>query len=102
MSAAHLDLTWDAQDELESQPVAIAWKSRLHWVREIGHPGPPARCPECESIIYSRRHRLCGVCSHPLPDHLLFSFRDSQRVSQLLETERARHRRWLEQRGQVE
>jgi hypothetical protein len=99
MSAAHLDLTWNSQDELESQPVAFTWKSDTHLVRAIGRPGAPARCPECASIVYSRRHRLCGVCSQPLPDHLLFTIRDAQRIEQLLASERVRHRRWLDDRN---
>ena len=28
MSAAHLELTWNNQDELESQPVTLTWKPR--------------------------------------------------------------------------
>jgi hypothetical protein len=68
-------------------------------VREIGVPRRPTKCPECASIIYSRRHRLCGVCSQPLPEHLLFNMREAQRVTQLLEQERMRHRQWLQQRS---
>jgi hypothetical protein len=98
MSAAYLDLDWNTQDELESQPVVISWQPRPAVVRGIGDSTATVRCPECASIVYSRRHRLCGVCNQPLPDHLLFTMRDSQRVKQLMDLERARHRRWLEQR----
>ncbi|MCW1922285.1 hypothetical protein OKA05_06950 [Luteolibacter arcticus] len=27
-------------------------------------------CPTCGSVIYSRRGKLCGVCSAPLPQAL--------------------------------
>ena len=101
MRAAHLDLTWDIKDELESFTVTIARAATPSPVRELGLAKAPAICPECRSIVYSRRHRLCGVCNQPLPDHLLFTPRESQRVSQLLQSERVRHRRWLEQRGKA-
>jgi hypothetical protein len=49
-------------------------------------------------VIYSRRHRLCGVCNQPLPDHLLFNVIEARRVEDLLRTERDRHRQWMQQR----
>ncbi|MHC1768506.1 MAG: hypothetical protein AB9869_30220 [Verrucomicrobiia bacterium] len=52
------------------------------------------RCPACGSIIYSRRHRLCGVCSQPLPNEFLFTASEARQVKALLEAERARHRQW--------
>lgn len=52
------------------------------------------RCPACRSIIYSRRHRMCGVCSQPLPEEFLFTAFEARQVKALLETERARHRQW--------
>lgn len=52
------------------------------------------RCPACGSIIYSRRHRMCGVCSQPLPEEFLFTVFEARQVKALLETERARHRQW--------
>jgi hypothetical protein len=53
------------------------------------------RCPNCNSVIYSRRHRVCGACLEPLPVSCLFSDRESEHVASLLEDERQRHRRWL-------
>jgi hypothetical protein len=29
-------------------------------------------CPECGSIVYSRRSRRCGVCAKPLPESFQF------------------------------
>lgn len=52
------------------------------------------RCPACGSIIYSRRHRLCGVCSQPLPKEFLFTASEARQIGALLEAERARHRQW--------
>lgn len=57
--------------------------------------GANPRCPHCESIIYSRRSPICGVCARPLPDVLLFSPTESRRVTQLLQTEKQRHRAWM-------
>jgi uncharacterized Zn finger protein (UPF0148 family) len=31
------------------------------------------KCPDCGSLIYSRKNVLCGVCGKRLPDDLLFS-----------------------------
>jgi hypothetical protein len=31
------------------------------------------RCPHCQSPIYSRKNRICGVCEKPLPEELLLS-----------------------------
>src|SRR3954467_5212130 len=99
MSAVHLDLTWDIKDELESFAVPFTRSATPSPVRELGRGKNPGRCPECHSIIYSRRHRLCGVCNQPLPESLLFTPRESQRISQLLHFERVRHRHWLQQHG---
>lgn len=54
------------------------------------------RCPHCESIIYSRRTFLCGVCDKALPDECLFTPEQAQTVSTLLAEERQRHRAWLQ------
>jgi len=34
---------------------------------------PTPKCPQCGSIIYSRRNVLCGVCGKRLPEELLFT-----------------------------
>lgn len=52
-------------------------------------------CPNCESIIYSRRHKLCGVCGKALPEDCLFSADEAHSVEALLNEERERHRKWL-------
>ena len=53
------------------------------------------RCPCCESIIYTRRHKVCSVCGSPLPDACLFSPEEANSVERLLKEERSRHRKWL-------
>jgi predicted amidophosphoribosyltransferase len=30
-------------------------------------------CPHCQSPIYSRKLKICGVCEKPLPEALLLS-----------------------------
>jgi hypothetical protein len=52
-------------------------------------------CPHCQSIIYSRRHRLCGVCSLPLPRELLFTDLEAQGIDALLRREKRRYKEWL-------
>jgi predicted nucleic acid-binding Zn ribbon protein len=52
-------------------------------------------CPACDSIVYSRRHKLCGVCGQVLPEDCLFTATEAESVEMLLRTERQRHRAWL-------
>ena len=52
-------------------------------------------CPHCQSVIYSRRHKLCGVCFGPLPESCTFSDYEAENVKSLLEQERERHRKWV-------
>jgi hypothetical protein len=102
MSAAHLDLAWDPHQEVDTFSVSFTFATDTPLVRRIGPARQPARCPECHSVIYSRRHRFCGFCNHPLPDHLLFTAWEAQRVEQLIRIERNRHRQWMEQRKLAE
>ena len=53
------------------------------------------RCPACNSIIYSRRHSLCGVCGKPLPEDRLFTLTEAKAVTRLLSMEKQRYREWL-------
>jgi len=57
------------------------------------------RCPFCDSIIYSRRHKLCGVCAEELPVNLRFDSEQAQNVTVLMQEERQRHRAWLQRFG---
>ena len=54
------------------------------------------RCPHCNSVVYSRRHKLCGVCAEPLPAAVLFSEAQAQNVRSIVDEERQRHRVWLQ------
>jgi predicted nucleic acid-binding Zn ribbon protein len=54
------------------------------------------RCPHCSSVIYSRRHKQCGVCGEALPEGCLFSADEARSVEALLDDERQRHRKWLQ------
>ncbi len=31
------------------------------------------RCPHCQSLIYSRKNKICGVCEKPLPEEVLLN-----------------------------
>ena len=53
------------------------------------------RCPHCDSIIYSRRHKLCGLCGRTLPEEYLFGPVETERLENILKTEQERHRRWM-------
>jgi len=98
MSAAYLNLVWDTESELGSFSVPVQAVGTVGLVRQIGPQRKVVRCPQCRSIVYSRRHRLCGVCGEELPEQLLFSVVEAARVERLLAYERSQHRKWLEQR----
>lgn len=53
------------------------------------------RCPHCDSIVYSRRHQLCGVCGEDLPGGCQFSPAEAQRIEEVLAADRQRYRAWL-------
>ena len=38
------------------------------------------KCPNCGSVIYSRRNPLCGACGEKLPEGVLFSPKQRQLV----------------------
>lgn len=56
------------------------------------------RCPHCDSIVYSRRNPLCGLCGILLPKEFLFTAEESERVTGMLVRERSRHRQWIAQK----
>lgn len=58
-------------------------------------PRKSQRCPTCNSIIYSRRHRLCGVCGQQLPVDRLFTLPEANAVARLVSIEKQRYRKWL-------
>jgi len=68
-------------------------------LRRIGVEPREQRCPHCNSLVYTRRHKQCGVCERVLPVRLLLSDVEAQRVDILLRTERQRHRAWLKKNG---
>jgi hypothetical protein len=71
-------------------------RARGRWLdRPLAPSQGEHRCPCCQSIIYSRRHKLCGVCNRPLPAELLFSETEARRIAALLRREKQRHRQWL-------
>ena len=50
------------------------------------------KCPNCGSIIYSRRNVLCGVCGQRLPDELLFNSDQREIVERELKEAKRRAR----------
>src|SRR5687768_1524199 len=60
---------------------------------------PERRCPCCNSVIYSRRHAVCGVCAEPLPAGCVFSPEEARSVEVRLNEERDRHRKWMQRFG---
>jgi hypothetical protein len=57
------------------------------------------RCPACNSVIYSRRARLCGVCSAPVPEELRITGEQAKKIGDMVkEAERNIRRMEQEQR----
>jgi len=92
MNATKLNVQWlEAESD---QPIAILSNRAVSFVR-VGVAPSERRCPSCDSLVYSRRHKQCGSCGEPLPASCLFSADEANRVDALLKTERERHREWL-------
>jgi predicted nucleic acid-binding Zn ribbon protein len=89
MSAATLNIRWTDCDR--NQPLVPGGRNS-YFGMELK---PRVRlCPSCDSIIYSRRHRLCGVCGQVLPEDCRFTATEAETVEMLLKSERERHRAW--------
>jgi hypothetical protein len=84
--------------ELQTRPLPKTLVSgMLAWtvMRQIVRPQPQLRCPGCDSILYTRRHPLCGVCGEELPREILFTAEEAARVGSMMEVERQKHRAWM-------
>jgi len=92
MNATNLSFRWIDCDRNQVLPVVPGnHKPNLG----IGVNPRDRHCPSCDSIVYSRRHRLCGVCGQMLPEACLFTATEAESVEMLLRTERQRHKAWL-------
>ena len=92
MSAAILNIRWNDRAEEQALPISHGGKIPFPSVglgRRVRH------CPACDSIVYSRRHKLCGVCGQLLPVACLFTAAEAENVATLLRIEQQRHRAWL-------
>jgi hypothetical protein len=85
----------DDSDAKSQEPLLGASPAQHALTRQLAMPGAGHRCPHCGSIIYSRRHKLCGVCSQELPAELLFPKQEAERLQCLLQYEQLRHRIWM-------
>ena len=92
MSAATLSIRWTDSDRNQSLPVLFGIQNSFV---SVGVKPRERHCPSCDSIVYSRRHRLCGVCGRALPKDCLFTATEAESVAILLKIERLRHRAWL-------
>jgi uncharacterized Zn finger protein (UPF0148 family) len=54
------------------------------------------KCPECGSIIYSRRNILCGVCGKQLPPELLFTPEEKEKFDRQLAEDKKRRQKEAE------
>src|SRR2546426_2017778 len=92
MSATTLNKRWN--DGTRDRAL-LNFPSGENLFSRIGVKPQEHHCPSCDSIVYTRRHRLCGACGEVLPEDCLFTVGEAQNVAMLLRTERQRHRAWL-------
>ena len=92
MNAATLSIRWN--DRAAEQALPISQRGKIPFAGLGVGPGE-RHCPACYSLVYSRRHRACGVCGQLLPAACLFTAIEAENVEILLRTERQRHRAWL-------
>jgi len=92
MSATKLTIERGEDSEIQFLPIS---HGDQYLLRRLGVEPREQRCPHCSSLVYTRRHRQCGVCEQVLPPSFLLSGVEAQRVDKLLRTERKRHRAWL-------
>ena len=97
MSAATLTIRWDDCDRDQAVPVVPGGRNVFS---NIAVDPRQLHCPSCGSIVYTRRHRLCGVCDQALPEDCRFTPTEAASVENLLRTERQRHRAWLKKSTQ--
>jgi hypothetical protein len=92
MSATKLNVEWMEfeNDQTFTVPAGLA----VSLIR-VGVNPSERRCPTCNSLVYTRRHKWCGTCGQALPASCLFSAEEAERVDALLKMERERHREWL-------
>src|SRR4026209_1074933 len=98
MSTSTSSIRWTDCDRNQAEPVVLGGQNQYFGIRVK----PRERyCPSCDSIVYSRRHRLCGVCGHVLPEDCLFTAAEAERVEMLLRTEQEHHRAWLKRTSAI-
>jgi acetyl-CoA carboxylase beta subunit len=101
MNGAKLIVDWKQAEptdqfspELRSESQPKSGRKLERYSRQIVATKSVSKCPSCESIIYSRKNKICGVCAEALPDELLFTADERERVEELIEREKMRHHWW--------
>jgi len=89
MSAKIANSPWN--DLMKEQPPSAV----ANLFVRLGVQAQERYCPSCDSIVYTRRHKLCGACGEVLPEDCLFTVGEAQNVEKLLRAERQSHRAWL-------
>ena len=92
MSATTLNTRWD--DGRRDRTLSV-FPGNPYLFSRIGVLPQERHCPSCDSIVYSRRHRLCGACGQVLPEDCRFTVSEVQVVESIVTIERQRHCAWL-------
>src|SRR5437870_993131 len=94
MNATKLEIEWREPSQTE-QPQQASFSAAAGILSRMGIRQLQKRCPRCESIVYSRRNILCGVCGHILPSACLFAPHEAQKIEQIIERDRQRYKKWV-------
>lgn len=54
------------------------------------------KCPACGKPLYNRRKATCGACGKAVPEHLLLSEDQRQRLAGMRKREEKEHREFME------
>lgn len=92
MSATRLNVRWM---EPEAAQRVLIPAGHPEVLSRVGVEPSERRCPYCNSLVYTRRHKWCGACGRTLPASCLFTSDEAEKVDTLLRRERQRHRDWL-------
>src|SRR5437016_10371409 len=84
-SAATLSIRRTDCARYQALPVVLGGQNPYF---SIGVKPRERHCPSCHSIVYSRRHKLCGVCGQVLPEDCRFTATEAESVEMLLRAER--------------
>ncbi len=62
-------------------------------MKDINSDKKEYRCPQCKRLIYDRKHKKCGYCGAELPEDLLFTQEEVEKMNKELTELEEQHRK---------